>query len=198
MKLKYILIVFVITISIMLINVFITIRLKKTHELQIVEYETQLFQKVDLLKKLDRSLKLKYLSEQQPIDTAIKLKTIDGSEKRLKDIILKKTLFFRIFEENCLECIRPIIKKIKEEKFEHFNIVVCTNYSTREVYNMKVFQTNEIPNCEIYNIPDLKVTVDSLHQPYLFLVDKNLKINNLYIHYKEFSDNFELYYKSLN
>ena len=103
-------------------------------------------------------------------------------DKPLQNELIKgTTLVVRCSENNCNECVQFILLKIqKYVNKRNFKIILLLNYNERNVAKIfrKQFQLKNIP---IYNHKMFNLQLEEIGYPYCFIIDKSLRISNIFV-----------------
>ncbi len=128
------------------------------------------------------------------------LEDSDHSKTSLsKAINIDKKLVLVTTELNCEPCVNICLQHIKKfiEKVGKEKIIVLVSYDNfREFYNF--IRISKL-NCKVYNLPvgALKMPVDSLNLPYLFITDSTLKASLVFSPIKNYDTPTQDYFKTV-
>jgi hypothetical protein len=124
----------------------------------------------------------------------------NSSEKLLlKDLLNKRnfpTVIFRYSELHCQECVNAQIKTLKDfaNDIGYDNVLLLANYKNNN--DLSVFKRlNQLRDMKIYQVDSLNISIEEFNLPYVFVVDKNMSVQLLFIPDKELSDLDTEYYK---
>jgi len=101
-----------------------------------------------------------------------------------------KVIVFRIFQENCRECITKLFGAIKSYK----NIVIITNYDNPRELNILVKDLKI--TCPVFTQKHLFKDESSLY-PYMFAIENN-KVGNFYIPNEDLPEQTKAFAKYIN
>jgi hypothetical protein len=132
------------------------------------------------------------------------LRHIGPSESGNTDTIsfneLKNKIILRFTELNCEVCVDNTIKKLKElaDKIGYSNIVIFASYK-RPIYYQEWKKVNDI-NFKTYNISrdsGLNLESEAVDRPYIFYVDHNCQVRNIFFPFKEDNERSTIYLNEL-
>lgn len=126
----------------------------------------------------------KYLSTSQVYSDGIKLNSniemenLKGDKIQLAHAIINpKTLVMRFTQFNCNSCVDLILEAIMtNSSYNNSNALLLADYKNRPYINKR--NNSKIP---IYSIAKSTLWLDTLNMPYLFLIDQNAQVSNVYI-----------------
>jgi hypothetical protein len=106
------------------------------------------------------------------------------SKIRFMDLMKKEQtlLFFRFKETNCNGCIESTLSLLSDmsKNFPKKGIVILCGYrNVREFYAFAQLRKDQ--HLSVYNVNVLPVVAEEQEQPYLFVVDHEMKIQNVFI-----------------
>ena len=139
------------------------------------------------------------LAENTYIDNNLQLTDKQGQIIALHNLdINPPILVFRFSENNCEPCYieqLEILRRIHESDSLKVPIVVLTSFSSFR--DLKVFLSQEewILKYNIFNLPVSNdgIALDSINQPYSFVLDESFQIHDISIHDKSIPCNSEHY-----
>jgi len=157
----------------------------------------ELGEKVD---KLSNELRAYWFSELDTLNTDIKIVNSYGDTLVLSDLISHSPkVVYRFTELDCIDCVIKEIDDIKKlsSKIGRGNIVILTTYD--QVRKLVAFKRTNHIEIEIYNIDKhaLNLVAEEINTPYIFVISKNMVVENLYIPNDLFSEISQYYYSSL-
>lgn len=108
---------------------------------------------------------------------------------RLQDLLSHKTLLVRISQANCMACldaILPLLDKVNKEQ-----VILLADYTNKHF--LKKIKENHQIKYSCYRIKSiLPIPVEELDVPYMFIADRNMQIECLYVPHKEMLDEVEM------
>lgn len=106
----------------------------------------------------------------------------------LQGLLSRKTLLVRISQANCMVCldvILPLLNKIGNQ-----SIILLADYTNKRF--LKKIKENHHITYPCYRIKKLfPIPMEELSVPYLFITDKDMQIECLYVPHKEMLDEVE-------
>lgn len=104
---------------------------------------------------------------------------------RLQDFLTCKPLIVRISQANCMACLDAILPLL--DKLSHRPIILLADFSNKRF--LKKIKENHNINYPCYRIKTVfPIPIEELSVPYMFITDKDLQIECLYIPHKEMLD----------
>lgn len=107
-------------------------------------------------------------------------------------------LFFRFKETNCIICVNKFMEVLKNipDSFPIEHLVILCGYENFHEY--RVFVTKNNMKMKVFNIDELpNLIVEEINEPYFFVLNKNLRIQNIYIPDKNNAENVNRYLSCL-
>lgn len=123
------------------------------------------------------------------IDPETKVYDMETHEAvRLKNLLSHKNLLIRISQANCQVCIDAILSLLDKVKSEH--ILLLADYTNNRF--LKKIRENHNITYPCYKITKpFLIPVEDLCVPYLFITDKDMEVECLYIPHKEMPEEIE-------
>ncbi len=107
-------------------------------------------------------------------------------------------LFFRFKETDCTMCINKFMEVLKNipDNFPMERLVILCGYENFHEY--RVFVTKNNMKMKVFNIDKLPgLITEEINEPYFFVLNKELKIQNIYIPDKNNTENLNRYFLCL-
>lgn len=125
---------------------------------------------------------LQFLSENINLKPNLRIENTDGELIMLNKIFDGRKIVFRFFEFNCNACYESSYASYKEmiNRVGRDNALLLADYQNER--NLYVFMRINDFRCEVYNTKgvELNLEIDKNRVPYFFIVDKNMKVTNVY------------------
>lgn len=119
----------------------------------------------------------------------------DGTEKVfLFNVIDNKTLIIRLSQLNCQVCVVAFMPLL--HKLSHKKIFFLIDYTNKRYFDE--FKKTCNANHRFFKIESLPTSLDTLNIPYFFLLDKNLKMDCVFVPHKEMIEQTEKYLEIVN
>jgi len=134
------------------------------------------------------------------ISRSLKLSKENGEEVVLSKLLDNEyKIVFRYSEFTCMDCIRKEMGNMKalSEKIGKNNILVLASFDNqRDFYINKRVNNIDLP---IYNIPlkSLDNTIENFNIPYIFILDKDCSVSNIFLPYRDMPHLTEEYFKDI-
>lgn len=155
---------------------------RKSHKLlniakgQEINYRQQIEKRERIIYLMRENLDIQIQNEGRSLDSNLIVNGDDGRSYFLKDIIQDNYLVVRLGEMNCQPCVNALMTMLHERKM-HRMIFLIDYENERFMNDMKKYQ----PQSRFFKRGLLPIPIDSLNIPYLFVLDKDLNINHLFI-----------------
>lgn len=128
------------------------------------------------------------------IDETVKVRNEEQELVLLKDVFQGKTLVVRISQSHCQVCIETVIPMLKASGIE--DIVILADYTNKRF--LKKFKENHEIEYRCFTIENSpRLPIDDLNIPYLYVMDKNMQVDCLFIPHKEIPEQTERYLKTM-
>ena len=118
---------------------------------------------------------------------------------KLKDLVKsQQILIFRYTELNCDDCVNSQVKNIVEliNIYKIDQIAFFTNYE--EALHLSNFKRLNQLQIKIYKIKNLGINIENLNTPYFFLLNKDCKIEHVYIPDKNNNELTQSFFKLIS
>lgn len=110
----------------------------------------------------------------------LELQTEKEAGIRLDSVTMNTMLVLRYTELNCNSCVDLILSEIlAQNSFNEQNTLLLAYYQNPSyLYQFKRMNRLQFP---VFSVKSTGLPTDTLNLPYLFLLDKNMQINHMYI-----------------
>lgn len=113
----------------------------------------------------------------------IRLTNEKGDTLFLSNLAQQNKIIYRISELHCNSCVVHEFDNLKKSIPSNKNLLILSYYQNPR--NLIIFKRiNNLKDFEIYNLMDENIQnliIDKYGTPYMFIIDKHLKISNLFI-----------------
>jgi hypothetical protein len=133
------------------------------------------------------------------------ISSIIGSSILNKSVSLKKVieesdnpkLIFRFSESSCELCVDSVLVCLRKhsDRIGKKNIIILTSYD--DIAYLVLFKKYEEIDFQIYNARNIDLPIEKLNVPYLFVIDKSLKTNCIFIPEKTIQKRTDLYFQTI-
>lgn len=145
------------------------------------EYERKEGGKDFALATLKEDMRLCYRNEGVTFSPDLQLYENGKTVQKLSSILQEKTLVIRVSQLHCQACLSVIIPML--EKLENKNVMYWMDYTNKRY--MEEFKKNCNVQHRFFKISSLPLSIEELNVPFMFLLDKDMKTDCVFIPHKE-------------
>lgn len=193
-----------IIISLVLINIFTWTQqyfLRKEQTIFALSNSINQTKNNDELQTFKQNLRLSIMNSNLKVEELV-VKDSLNKEYSINEIFSnkeKETLVFRFSQMHCESCINASmqIARMWVDSIGVNNIAFWGNHRNNRIF-FKNIPFYGLQGVSIYNCPQLKLPVEELRYPYFFLIDRNLRITNVFVPNKSTPHITNLYLKSVS
>lgn len=175
---------------------------QKNDKTILIEEKDNLTKEIEHNKKriffLKETIDLYSLFDDIQLPNNLQLINEHGEAIMLQSLLTERDLrVFRVSENHCISCIQ-LFNEIINSKLElsHENLICISDYNTKKKLTFYKNMLNlKMP---IYICNDLNIPIEKEEKPYFFLLDKELKIHQLFFPLYSESENSEKYIQMIN
>ncbi len=123
----------------------------------------------------------------EPLSAEIELFTADHNATDLQMLMQDGSkLIFRYSELHCNACVDSMVVKLREYAKEvgPEKVNIWASYRNNRDYFL-FLRLNQV-NMPVYNVQSTTLSLDSLEEPYMFVLSPDLHISHIYIPHKEY------------
>ena len=111
----------------------------------------------------------------------------------LKDVLKNDILYVRYSQYACGDCINFLNSAIKEYGISNPTSKIRFLIKDIEMRDLHVFDIKMDKRFEIFKVDSLPTDFDEAHTPYVFKLDRNMRVFDYYIPRKELPDSLQTY-----
>lgn len=122
------------------------------------------------------------------------VKLNDGTFVDFENVVLNKTVVFRFFENSCSPCVRRELSNVRNMLIKKIPIIIIASFSSER--KLKAILSEYSINTTVYNLDKTSFVLkecDQLSKAYYFILDENMKVNNLFIPLQSEDDLSDVY-----
>lgn len=125
-------------------------------------------------------MKYQLYSDGRKLNSKLLLQKEKGEKVAFSKVVKKQVLVFRYSELNCQSCVDAMLTQLqKNKKFNNSNTLLLAWYNNPSyLYQFK--RMNRL-NLNVFSIKTTSLPPDTLNIPYFYLLDKDLKVSNVFI-----------------
>lgn len=153
----------------------VRVLLSMTEELNL-SYTKQMAKKESIIYAMQEAIDMQLQYEGYALEPNIILNDENHETYYLKDIIQENHLIVRLRDTDCQPCVNALMTILQKQKESRIAFLIDYD-NERFLHDMKEYH----PQSQFYRVESLPMQIDSLNVPYLFVLDKELKINHLFI-----------------
>jgi len=119
-------------------------------------------------------------SEGTRLDPSLSLKSEKSDSQLLHNVLDRTKLVLRYSELNCQTCVDAMLTQLlNNEKFNTSNCILLAYYRN-PAYLYQFMRINRL-QLPVYSIKSTGLLPDTLNIPYFYLLDKDLRVSNVFI-----------------
>jgi len=132
------------------------------------------------LKYQKNIINFQLFSEGTRLDPSLSLKTEKSDSQLLHNVLDRTKLVLRYSELNCQSCLDAVLTQIQSNSnFSNENTLLLAYYKNPAyLYQFKRMNRLRLP---VYSINKTGLPPDTLNIPYFYLLDKDLRVSNVFI-----------------
>jgi hypothetical protein len=136
---------------------------------------------------LNEDQKILLINERCTLDTSLCLVNLKNRTIPIDSLFLEGRYLILFFSlDHCSDCVNYSLSQIKTlmpgQKVDKL-LLFASKYKLRDLY---VFaRSNQLADTIIYNIESLKIPIEKINQPFMFLLDDKLSLSHFFIPRKE-------------
>jgi hypothetical protein len=191
--------IFLVAMLMFVLNAFLLYKLFWTEQYYENTINNMTLLKSDQLMSYDINLKMNLLNDGINLENML-LTDSSNIKVEISNLFHTKDIFLvcRFSELHCQECVvYSIVKLLNQSKtIGNTNILFWGAYEHVKSLNIAKERLG-IQNMSVYNISNLNIPAEEIEYPYYFVIDKTLRISNLFVPNKSVPDLANSYLKTI-
>jgi hypothetical protein len=134
------------------------------------------------------------------LNPSLSLVNLKNDTISMSNLQLEKGKYLVLFfsAEHCSDCVDYCLTQIKtllqENEIDKL-LLFASKYKLRDLYVYA--RSNKFPDSVFYNIDSLRIPIEQIKQPFMFILDDELTVSHFFIPRKEIPEQTNQYFKTI-